>query len=256
VSAAEGSPQGLPKNAGDRKGGASKGGRTVLIVEDDPSIALGLRMNLEAEGYTVLSAADGEMALDVVRGQGPGQGPHLIILDVMLPNMNGFEVLRTLRQEGHVMPIIILSARTGEMDKVTGLELGAEDYVAKPFSLAELLARIRAALRRGTLPSPTRTVSFGDVVVDPEARDVKRKDGPIDMTATEFDVLMCFLQSKGRALTRDEIFRDVWGPNHHGTPRTIDNFVQQLRAKLEDDPQSPRFFRTVRGVGYRFGDGD
>jgi DNA-binding response OmpR family regulator len=243
-----------PKDGCARGGTSSKNGRTVLIVEDDPSIALGLRMNLETEGYHVLSAEDGEMALDFVRGLSPAQEPHLIILDVMLPNMNGFEVLRTLRQEGHTMPIIILSARTGEMDKVTGLELGAEDYVAKPFSLAELLARIRAALRRGAPPRLARLVSFGDIVVDPEAREVKRRDEPVVMTATEFDVLMCFLQSRGRALTRDEIFKDVWGPNHHGTPRTIDNFVQQLRAKLEDDPQSPRFFRTVRGVGYRFGD--
>jgi DNA-binding response OmpR family regulator len=224
-------------------------GRTVLIVEDDPSIALGLRMNLESEGYLVLSAEDGEMALDVVRRE----EPHLILLDVMLPNMNGFEVLRTVRREGFAMPIIVLSARTGEMDKVTGLELGAEDYVAKPFSLAELLARIRAALRRGMPPKQPRTVTFGEIVVDFDARDVKRNEVLVEMTATEFDVLMCFVQSKGRALTRDEIFKDVWGPNHHGTPRTIDNFVQQLRAKLEEDPQAPRFFRTVRGVGYRFG---
>jgi DNA-binding response OmpR family regulator len=227
-------------------------GRTVLIVEDDPSIALGLRMNLEAEGYKVLSAEDGEKGLLVVRSD----VPDLILLDVMLPNMNGFEVLRTVRREGHTMPIIVLSARTGEMDKVTGLELGAEDYVAKPFSLAELLARIRAALRRGTPSRQPRTVTFGDVVVDPEARDVRKSDQLVEMTATEFDVLMCFLVAKGRALTRDEIFKDVWGPNHHGTPRTIDNFVQQLRAKLEEDPQSPRFFRTVRGVGYRFGDSE
>jgi DNA-binding response OmpR family regulator len=226
--------------------------KSVLIVEDDPSIAFGLRMNLEAEGYEVMSAEDGEKALYVVRSD----APELIILDVMLPKMNGFEVLRTLRQEGHTMPIIILSARTGEIDKVTGLELGAEDYVAKPFSLAELLARIRAALRRGAAPPKVRAFSFGEVIVDPEARDVKKQDRLVDMTATEFDVLMCFLQSKGRALTRDEIFRAVWGPNHHGTPRTIDNFVQQLRAKLENDPQAPRFFRTVRGVGYRFGDAE
>ena len=149
------------------------------------------------------------------------------------------------------MPIIVLSARTGEMDKVTGLELGAEDYVAKPFSLVELLARIRAALRRGAPPKP-RTIAFGDVVVDTDARDVKRNDELVEMTATEFDVLMCFVQSKGRALTRDEIFREVWGPNHHGTPRTIDNFVQQLRAKLEVEPQAPKHLLTVRGVGYRF----
>jgi len=222
---------------------------TVLIVEDDPSIALGLRINLEAEGYRVLAADDGEKGLLTARAE----NPELIILDVMLPGMNGFEVLRTLRQEGRAMPIIVLSARTGEMDKVTGLELGAEDYVAKPFSLAELLARVRAALRRGR-PTPiiTRTIGFGDVSVDVDARRVDRARAPVEMTATEFDVLMCFVKSKGRALARDEIFREVWGPNHHGTPRTIDNFVQQLRAKLELDPQEPRHFLTVRGVGYRF----
>jgi len=223
--------------------------RTVLIVEDDPSIALGLRINLEAEGYHVLSAEDGEKGLLVARTE----SPQLIILDVMLPKLNGFEVLRTLRQEGYTMPIIVLSARTGEMDKVTGLELGAEDYVAKPFSLAELLARVRAALRRGRpAPPAARVVTFGDVTIDIDARQVVRAKEPVDMTATEFDVLMCFVSSKGRALGREEIFKQVWGPNHHGTPRTIDNFVQQLRAKLEVDPQDPRYFLTVRGIGYRF----
>ncbi len=227
---------------------SSTGPRTVLIIEDDPSIALGLRINLEAEGYRVLGADDGEKGLAAARSE----KPDLIILDVMLPELNGFEVLRTLRQEGHAMPIIILSARTGEIDKVTGLELGAEDYVAKPFSLAELLARVRAALRRGSPAGSARVVSFGNVTVDVEARRVERDHETVDMTATEFDVLMCFVQSKGRAMARDEIFREVWGPNHHGTPRTIDNFIQQLRAKLEVDPQEPRHFLTVRGVGYRF----
>jgi DNA-binding response OmpR family regulator len=170
----------------------------------------------------------------------------------MLPGLNGFEVLRTLRHEGHAMPIIILSARTAEMDKVTGLELGAEDYVAKPFSLAELLARVRAALRRARPRSSARVVTFGDVLVNIDARCVERAGRVVDVTATEFDVLVCFVQSKGRAMRREEIFREVWGPNHHGTPRTIDNFVQQLRSKLEDDPQEPRYFTTVRGIGYRF----
>lgn len=225
---------------------------TVLIVEDDPSISLGLRINLEAEGYRVLAAEDGEKGLESARAE----HPQLIILDVMLPGLNGFEVLRTLRQEGHSMPIIVLSARTGEMDKVTGLELGAEDYVAKPFSLAELLARVRAALRRGRPAPLSRHVTFGEVVVDTAARRVERNRQAVEMTATEFDVLMCFVHSKGRALARDEIFREVWGPNHHGTPRTIDNFVQQLRAKLEIDPQEPKHFLTVRGVGYRFSFGN
>ena len=223
-------------------------GRTVLVIEDDASIRLGLRMNLEAEGYQVHDAEDGEQGLTLVRQA----RPDLVILDVMLPKVNGFEVLQRLRAEGFRMPVIVLSARTSEMDKVTGLELGAEDYVAKPFSLAELLARVRAALRRGPSELPSRSHIFGRVRVDIDARLVTRDGQPVEMTATEFDVLLCLLESKGRALSRDAIFRKVWGPNHHGTPRTIDNFVQQLRAKLEDDPQAPRHLTTVRGVGYRF----
>jgi DNA-binding response OmpR family regulator len=225
--------------------------RRVLVVEDDASIALGLRINLEGEGYDVLSAEDGELGLTIAREQ----RPDLVVLDVMLPKMNGLQVLQTIRREGILMPIIVLSARTGEMDKVAGLELGAEDYVAKPFSLAELLARVRAALRRGplTIPSPPRTVHvFGDIQVDALARTVTRAAGRIDITATEFDVLMCLIEASGTALAREEIFARVWGPNHHGTPRTIDNFIQQLRAKLEPDPQKPRYVLTVRGVGYRF----
>ena len=180
--------------------------------------------------------------------------PDLVILDVMLPKINGFQVLQTMRREGLSMPIIVLSARTGEMDKVTGLELGAEDYVAKPFSLAELLARVRAALRRGprTLDLPRTAYQFGEVRIDVAARTVFRGNVPVEMTATEFDVLICLVEARGVALSRDAIFTRVWGPNHHGTPRTIDNFIQQLRAKLEPDPQRPRYVLTVRGVGYRF----
>jgi DNA-binding response OmpR family regulator len=169
--------------------------------------------------------------------------------------MNGLHVLQAIRERGMAMPIIMLSARTGEMDKVAGLELGAEDYVAKPFSLAELLARVRAALRRGPrAPDVQAQVVrvFGDIRVDVAARTVTREGLPLEITATEFDVLQCLVQARGVALSRDEIFSRVWGPNHHGTPRTIDNFIQQLRAKLERDPQKPRHLLTVRGVGYRF----
>ncbi|MEO8799903.1 MAG: response regulator transcription factor [Polyangiaceae bacterium] len=220
----------------------------MLIVEDDASIAIGLRINLESEGYRVTTAEDGERGLMLARKD----TPDLIILDVMLPKLNGFEVLDTLRREGHKMPIIVLSAKSGEMDKVTGLELGAEDYITKSFSLAELLARVRAALRRGGVPSSSYVHVFGEVRVDVEARNVTRNGEPVEMTATEFDVLLCLVRAKGRVLTREAIFGQVWGPSHHGTPRTIDNFMQQLRAKLEPDPQEPKYFQTVRGVGYRF----
>lgn len=231
---------------------ADLSGKRVLVVEDDPSIAIGLRINLESEGYVVSLAEDGDAGLDMARTL----DPDLIVLDVMLPKRNGLEVLHDLRAEGRTMPIIILSAKAGEMDKVAGLELGAEDYVAKPFSLAELLARVRAALRRGHAapPPPERRpgIVFGDVVVDVAARNVKRAGEPVEMTAREFDVLVCLVNERGRVLSRDDIFRRVWGPKHHGTPRTVDNFIQQLRAKLEVDPQEPAYIQTVRGVGYRF----
>ncbi|MBL9108704.1 MAG: response regulator transcription factor [Myxococcales bacterium] len=224
-------------------------GRHVLVVEDDPAIALGLRINLEAEGYRVTLADDGERGLQVIRAE----RPDLVVLDVMLPRKNGFEVMHELRAEGISVPIIVLSARTGEMDKVTGLELGAEDYVAKPFSLAELLARVRVALRRlGRAAPKAELVRFSSVEVDVSARSVRHRGALVELTATEFDVLMCLVENRGKALSRDDIFRRVWGPNHHGTPRTIDNFMQQLRQKLEDDPTNPRHFLTVRGIGYRF----
>lgn len=236
-----------PRSDGKRR---PDGAKRVLVVEDDASIALGLRMNLENEGYEVTVADDGERALVLVREE----TPDLLLLDVMLPRKNGLEVLNTLRSEGFVMPVIILSAKSGEMDKVAGLELGAEDYVAKPFSLAELLARVRAALRRVAAPAapPRVRVSFGDVEIDVSGRSVRRAGRPVEMTATEFDVLMTLVSERGKVLSREDIFKRVRGPNHHGTPRTVDNFIQQLRAKLEGDPQDPAFIQTVRGVGYRF----
>jgi DNA-binding response OmpR family regulator len=238
----------IPESARSNAGEAPK--RRVLVVEDDASIMLGLRINLESEGYAVLEAEDGERGLAMARSE----QPDLVILDVMLPLLNGFQVLQALRREGFAMPIIVLSARTGEMDKVTGLELGAEDYVAKPFSLAELLARVKAALRRGPRPvDVAHTVhQFADVRVDVTARTVHRAGALVEMTATELDLLVCLIEARGAALSREAIFARVWGPNHHGTPRTIDNFIQQLRAKLEPDAARPRHLVTVRGVGYRF----
>jgi two-component system, OmpR family, alkaline phosphatase synthesis response regulator PhoP len=222
--------------------------KRVLVVEDDPSIAMGLEMNLSAEGYRVEVAADGEEGLQRAR-----VGADLIVLDVMLPKLNGFEVVKALRQEGNSVPVIMLSARGAEMDKVMGLELGAEDYITKPFGLAELLARVKAVLRRDAIARKVTTaLVVADLSIDADAREVRRKGDLIELTATEFDVLACLVQADGKVLSRDQIQSKVWGPSHHGTPRTIDNFILQLRTKLEEDPQNPRHLVTVRGVGYRF----
>ena len=219
----------------------------ILVVEDDASILLGLRMVLEAQGYVVGLAEDGLFGLEKARTE------HwdLVILDLMLPKLNGFEFLGTLRAERIATPVLVLSARTGEVDKVMGLDLGAVDYVTKPFSLPELLSRVRATLRRRD-SSPARW-SFGDVAIDPETRQVRKSGEEVTLTATEFNVLATLVRAGGRALSREQIFAEVWGPSHHGTPRTIDNFVAQLRTKLEDDPACPRHLLTVRGVGYRLG---
>jgi DNA-binding response OmpR family regulator len=227
-------------------GGAVK---TLLVVEDDESIALGLQMNLTAEGYRVISAADGEQGLALARSS----DVDLVILDVMLPRLNGFELLRTLRNERRNMPIIMLSARSAEMDKVMGLELGAEDYITKPFSLAEMLARVKAALRRDAIARGDATaLHAGSLEINAATREVHKNGALVELTATEFDVLLCLVEAGGRVLSREQIQAKVWGPAHHGTPRTIDNFILQLRAKLERSPTSPDHIATVRGVGYRF----
>lgn len=220
----------------------------ILLVEDDSSIVIGLRMNLEREGYEVELAEDGDTALSLVR-----EGDFdLVLLDVMLPKRNGYEVLDALRKEGNQTPVLMLSARSAEMDKVMGLDLGADDYIPKPFSVAELLARVRVGLRRAR-PVVDNNVLWRmrDIEVDPERHQVRKAGKDVELTAKEFEVLMLLKQAAGRVLSRQAIFDRVWGDSHHGTLRTIDNFISQLRSKLEDDPANPRHLLTVRGVGYR-----
>ena len=238
--------------------------RRILVIEDDPSISLGLRINLTAEGYDVGLAEDGRAGLD----RAMAEAWDAIILDVMLPRLNGFEVVKHMRSFGNDTPVLMLSAKTAETDKVMGLDLGAEDYITKPFGIAEVLARIKVALRRRPMasraavqaapqaaPSPAAEPSsyrFGDVDIDPRTREVRREGQLVELTATEFDILEALVLAKGSVMSRREIFERVWGPNHHGTPRTIDNFVAQLRQKLEPDPANPKHLITVRGIGYRF----
>jgi DNA-binding response OmpR family regulator len=219
----------------------------ILVVEDDPSIQLGLRMNLERAGYVVGVAEDGSSGLERLRSE-PWD---VCILDIMLPKLNGYEVLRLAQAENIHTSVLVLSARSDERDRVVGLDLGAEDYVVKPFSVPELLARVRAALRRRNGPVADESKSFGKVTVDLGSRQVSKEGHLVELTATEFNVLATLVKAHGRTLTRQQIFETVWGTDHHGTYRTIDNFVAQLRSKLEDDPAEPAHLITVRGVGYR-----
>jgi DNA-binding response OmpR family regulator len=223
---------------------------TLLVIEDDPSILRGLQMNLQIEGYHVLTARDGDEGLKLWRQR----RPDLILLDLMLPRRGGEDVLRLIREVDPDTRVLILSAKDQEGDKVLGLSLGADDYLAKPFSLAELLARIRASLRRARRESAGAAPhSFGRVQVDPAARRVTVAGEPVELTAREFDLLQFFIAHPGRVLTREQLMHSVWGVDYFGTPRTVDNFVARLRLKLEEHPEEPRLLLTVRGVGYRFG---
>jgi len=222
---------------------------TVLVVEDDPSIVRGLQANLRFEGFDVLTAPDGERGLELA----VDKAPDLILLDVMMPKMNGFEVLRELRRREIEIPVIILTAKGEEMDKVRGLDLGADDYVTKPFALQELLARVHAVLRRKRrFEKDLEKVAFGKVELDFTARTARMDGAPVELTSREFDLMKFFLSREGEALGRQEILNRVWGFDYFGTDRTVDNFINRLRQKFEPDPDEPRHFLTVRGVGYRF----
>ncbi|MBI2895561.1 MAG: response regulator transcription factor [Deltaproteobacteria bacterium] len=218
----------------------------ILVVEDDASIRAGLELNLGAEGYEVAAAVTGEQALEIAKGS----SPELIILDIMLPKMSGFDVLERLRRDGWTGGVVVLSARGHELDKVTGLQLGADDYLTKPFGLSELLARVAAVLRRTRAPAAD-CIRFSDVEVDLRRREVRKASAVVPMTKLEFDLLVYLARNAGRTLERAQILREVW-QQAAGTGRTVDNFVAQLRQKLEDDPDSPRHLVTLRGVGYRF----
>lgn len=220
----------------------------ILIVEDDEAIAQGLRDNFQFEGYETHWAADGEAAVRLAREE----KPDLIVLDIRLPRMSGYEVCRKLRDGGSTTPILMLTARGEEEDRILGLDLGADDYVTKPFSVRELLARARALLRRTAsaqaLPNELR---IGDLVIDFRSYEAHRNGRPIDLTRKEFGVLRLLAACEGRVVTRDELLETVWGYNAGQSTRTIDNHVATLRAKLEDDPSHPRTLHTVHGVGYK-----
>ena len=219
----------------------------VLVVEDDLSILTGVSMNLRFEGYEVLQAQDGARGLEMA----VTDAPDLIVLDVMMPRLNGYEVLKELRSRGVRTPVLVLSAKGMERDKVLGLDLGADDYVVKPFGVAELMARVKAVLRR-RWGDDGQLIRFGEVAVNLAGRTVSRGDRPVDLTAQEFKLLAHLVSNPGRTFSREELLSGAWGIDYEGTPRTVDTFVRQLRQKLEPDPEEPRYILTARGLGYRF----
>ena len=219
----------------------------VLIVEDDSSLLFGLKKNLQFEGYEVLTASDGEAGL----GLAVDERPDIIILDVMLPRMNGFEVCEVLRSNKVETPVIFLTAKALESDKVTGLTLGGDDYMTKPFSVAELLARIQTVLRRVNA-SEGEKLTIGPIELDLSGRSVLLEGKEVNLTTKEFELLCFMARNIGKVLPRERILQKVWGYNYYGTARTIDNFINRLRQKIEENPLEPRFLLTVRGVGYKF----
>jgi two-component system alkaline phosphatase synthesis response regulator PhoP len=221
----------------------------ILVVEDEPNMVVGLRDNFEFEGYEVITAGDGVEGLK----RALEESPDLVVLDVMMPRMSGLEVCKQLRAKRASLPIIMLTARGQEVDKVVGLELGADDYVTKPFSIRELLARVKAVLRRtAVIPKDQEQHSFGDVEVDLRRCRVLRSGKALDVSSKEFELLKYFICHSGETLSRHRLLEDVWGYEHYPTTRTVDTHLVRLRQKLEPNPEEPQYFLTVHGTGYRF----
>ena len=225
----------------------------VLVVEDEANLLVALKYNLNSQGYDVLTAEDGETGLALARRE----RPDLVILDVMLPKLDGFELCRILRRESDVR-ILMLTARGEEIDRVVGLELGADDYVTKPFSTRELMARVRNMLRRSSsdddsnASSDAEVLVSGDLVINLTGHTVRLADKPLDVKPREFNLLSLLVANKGRAFTRDQILERLWGHDYIGDTRTVDVHIRWLREKIEPDPASPQRITTIRGVGYRF----
>lgn len=222
----------------------------LLLVEDEPGLQLTLSDRLSAEGYQVETAGDGNTAIQ----RGSGEPFDLIVLDVMLPGKDGFEVARALRQQGVMTPILMLTARTQVVDRVVGLKLGADDYLTKPFDPMELLARLEALMRRAPASSGVslERYQFGDVLVDVRRAEISRNGDPLELSAKEFQLLRYFIENRGTTLSRETLLQDVWGYTATPSTRTVDVHVAWLRQKLEPNPRVPQFILTVHGMGYKF----
>jgi len=219
----------------------------ILVVEDEPTIAIALQNDLEDEGYQVEAVSDGVTALERTRAS----GWHLVLLDVMLPGKDGFTVLREMRKAGNQTPVILLTARGQEQDRITGLSLGADDYITKPFSRQELLLRVQAVLRRSGPPRST-VYSFGDIRVDCDRGEVRCGTELLEITALEFRLLLMFLENRGRILSVEKIAQLLWGPDTFQSDRVVYTHINNLRGKIEPAPGQPRYIVSLRGLGYRF----
>jgi DNA-binding response OmpR family regulator len=223
--------------------------KTILVIEDDVSILTGLKDNLEYEGYAVITETNGERGLQ----KALHKKPDLVLLDIMLPGMNGYEVCRKVKKESPDLPVIMITARGSEMDKVSGLDIGADDYVTKPFSIPELMARIRVAMRRKTWPPDEPDVfSFGKVTLDFKRLQAFRDNREIKLSSREFEIMKYFIRHEGEAIHRHDLLNAVWGYEAMPTTRTVDNFILNLRKRIEEDPSRPVHILSVRDVGYKF----
>jgi DNA-binding response OmpR family regulator len=220
----------------------------ILIIEDEPDLLRGLELNIKANGYEVLTASTGDDGLEAALRE----RPDLVLLDLMLPGKSGLDVCRELRSRQFEAPIIMLTARAEEVDRVVGLEVGADDYLTKPFGIRELLARIRVRLRRRTGSSVDGRLRFGDVEIDFDKHEATRGSRRIDLTGKEFEVLRLLAQHRGQIVTRERLLDEVWGYEHYPTTRTVDNHILRLRQKLEAEPSNPRHILSIYGEGYKF----
>lgn len=229
-------------------------GESILVVDDEENIVELIKFNLEKNGYEVITGANGIDALELVRKE----MPQLLLLDLMLPGMDGYDVCKEIRKDNSISstPIIMLSAKGEELDKILGLELGADDYITKPFSVRELLARVKAMLRRTTIQIIDKTYRFGNILIDFEKHEVIKAGEKVELTLKEFELLEMLTKNKGRVMTRDFLLDEIWGYEYIGETRTVDVHIRHLRQKIEVDDKNPKHIETVRGIGYRFSIGD
>lgn len=226
----------------------------ILVVDDEDNILELLRFNLENSGYKVLTAQNGIDALKIAKAE----TPDLILLDLMLPGMDGYDVCKEIRRDNNISntPIIMITAKGEELDKILGLELGADDYITKPFSVRELKARLKAVLRRTTIQQIDKAYRFGNVAVDFEKHEIMKNDEKVELTLKEFELLEILIKNKGRVMTRDFLLDKIWGYEYIGESRTVDVHIRHLRQKVEEDDKNPQYIETIRGIGYRFNFGD